>query len=195
MDFCNCWFYNLSNGTVFLCSPAGCTCSKVTSTSIFPGVISSSTAPLRLSPVRHLSSPYALASTPTSRGGTLSAAGTSWRLWKKITSKRHSWELYKWGVFLFPPHVRLLMFPQAAGIPPSYEELLPVGSRRHHVWLLHGDLWQGAGEGELAAAVLSQRSASGGSRTAPPRGQQQVLHAFISTYTYFQQEKLLFFSF
>lgn len=87
----------------FLCSPAGCTCSKVTSTSIFPGVNSSSTAPLRLSPVRHLSSPCALASTPTSRGGTLSAAGTSWRLWKKITSKRHSWELYKWGVFLSPP--------------------------------------------------------------------------------------------
>ena len=93
------------------------------------------------------------------------------------------------GFFFFPSRLRLLMFRQAAGVPPSYEELLPVGSRRHHVWLLHSHLWQGAGEGELAAAVFSQRSASGGSWTAPPRGQQQVLHAFISTFTYFQQEK------
>lgn len=66
-------------------------------------------APLSLSPARLLSSPCGPASTHTSRGGTSSAVGTSWRLWKKTISKQH---FNDWG-FLFQyveiNHVRFLM--------------------------------------------------------------------------------------
>lgn len=156
------------NRTISLLS-SGCTWSRVTSWSVSQEMNSSWTAPLSPSPASRSSSPCAPASTPTLRGATSSAVGTWWRRWKKTTSEQSLMSTWKNN------HVeRLISFSiclQAAGIPPSNEELLLAGSWRHNVWLLHSHLWQGAGEGKLAAALVSQCAAAGSSWTAQPGGQ------------------------